>query len=123
MKLGLRDTIDIIEKLVNGEALSIDPAELGEIVLANERHAAHAQTLLIFSQHPDKKAAWERFVSSSVRIYGWSWRQRLDEGELRSPISYDPLNQNRIGICSTACCMELAWVGDCDQCFVRRLGR
>jgi hypothetical protein len=114
--MRITDTLDIIEKLVNGQELDIDLAELGEIVLASDTNARHAQTILVFSRHPDKKAAWERFVSSSLRIYGPTWR---DMPMMRSLISLTKSDLRPLA-CTTAGCMELAWGRHCDQCLARQ---
>lgn len=94
--------IETLKKYAESE-LEIDWAETGELVLSCGSEYL-SQAILRIATSDDKKALWERFEKSLIRIYGVEWS------------NWKSLDDPRPLICKESGCTELALNGICDQC-------
>lgn len=87
----------------------LDAAEYGERVLADpkgEDYLAHAVIRIL--QSTDRRALWNRFELSLIRIYGAEWR------------NFEPINAKMPLVCKMNGCSDLALNGVCDWCLIGR---
>ena len=120
--MTLKEVFDVLERLITEDVNDVartSVEDLVEIILKGGVDAAHARVVLVFSRHPDKKGAWNRFVRTTERYYGTDWRSALGCTPNKQIGSDYPL----VLACAGASCTELAWGSQCDQCLVRHLGQ
>ena len=116
MPSNVAETVDFVENLVFDRLLVSDKElmDLIELALSGGAQAQFANTIAHFIQHPDKRGAWERFVVTSIRIFGPHWRSEIRR------VAATKMDAPHMLHCHGESCMELAWGRECDQCLARR---